>query len=185
MARIQFKLTPKFFEKDTARALSKADRSGGPDACWIWTGGILKNGYGQFGIRRLKERHTLYAHRVAYFLAYGVDPGGLQVCHKCDVKLCVNPAHLWLGDQGQNVRDAVAKGHMQTGDKHFYRRHPELVQRGEQRGKAAKLKEADVIEIRRMFATGMYFQYEIAEMFGVCQTNISMIVNRKHWRHLP
>jgi len=144
----------------------------------------LKNGYGQICIRQNNQRRTLYVHRLAYFIWYGVDPGSLQVCHSCDVKLCVNPKHLWLGDQGQNVRDAKSKGRLQTGDRHFYRRHPELVQRGEQRGKAAKLTAADVVEIRRMFATGMYFQWEIGEMFGVCQTNIYMIVNRKHWKHI-
>jgi hypothetical protein len=80
----------------------KVDQSGGPDACWPWTAYCQPNGYGEFDKK--------WAHRVAYELAIGpITPGG-TICHTCDNPRCVNPSHLFLGTQGDNVRDMVAKG---------------------------------------------------------------------------
>jgi hypothetical protein len=81
-------------------------------SCWLWTASKYRHGYGQIAIgRRNGEQRATYAHRVAYVLAHGDIPQGAVVMHSCDVRACVNPAHLMLGDQATNVADAKAKGH--------------------------------------------------------------------------
>lgn len=73
-----------------------------PDLCWKWIAGHYKNGYGNF--RGSK------AHRVSWELAHGRIPEGLYVLHKCDVRDCVNPNHLFLGTYKDNMVDMVSKG---------------------------------------------------------------------------
>lgn len=102
-------------------ALSSADRErftakvGAADAddCWLWQASKLGHQYGQFCARKPsgKQAH-LYAHRVAWTLSQGEIPDGLMVLHHCDVPLCVNPSHLFLGDQFTNMQDAAAKGRL-------------------------------------------------------------------------
>jgi len=80
------------------------------EGCWIWTGSrrgvAVKNGhYGGFW----KDGKSLLAHRASYEFFVGPIPEGMFVLHKCDVPLCVNPAHLWLGTQTDNMRDAIRK----------------------------------------------------------------------------
>ena len=74
--------------------------------CWLWT--RAKNGKG-YGIVRTYRR-LRRAHRVAYELRNGPIPDGLFCCHSCDNPGCINPDHLWLGDNAANVADKVAKG---------------------------------------------------------------------------
>lgn len=71
--------------------------------CWIWLGGNHANGYGGFNLDGKKD----YAHRAAYRLFVGEIPEGKIVCHKCDVKMCVNPAHLYVGTYFDNSMDMV------------------------------------------------------------------------------
>jgi hypothetical protein len=79
------------------------------DGCWLWTGAPAQWGYGQFG---MANKHWL-AHRVSWFFHNGPIPDGMFVCHRCDVPLCVNPDHLFLGTHQDNMDDMRAK-----------RRHP-------------------------------------------------------------
>lgn len=80
------------------------DTNGG---CWLWTGYLTPQGYGNFRGRP--------AHRVSYEVYVGPIPGKLYVCHKCDVRACVNPDHLFVGDTSANARDMVAKGRHSNG----------------------------------------------------------------------
>lgn len=74
--------------------------------CWIWLAHCYKNGYGQFHIKR----HPHLAHRISYTLFRGEIPGGMFVCHQCDMPQCVNPEHLFLGTHEENMDDARKKG---------------------------------------------------------------------------
>lgn len=78
----------------------------GPD-CWEWLGGCYHDGYGSFRVGDRNQR----AHRVSYQLTYGDIPSGMVVMHRCDNPLCVRPDHLTVGTAGDNVRDAIHKGH--------------------------------------------------------------------------
>jgi hypothetical protein len=151
---------------------SKVDRSGGPDACWNWTASITGSGYGQIGRGRAGEGNAL-SHRLAWELARGPIPETLQVLHRCDNKLCCNPAHFFLGTQLDNIRDMDAKGRG---------RRP----RGRRgiAGPNAKLTDADVVAMRELYATGQADQVELAARFGVGQSTVSSIVRRETWSHL-
>lgn len=86
----------------------------GPDDCWLWTAQTNPAGYGQIGVGSLTDgtRGYAFAHRVSYELANGPIPPGFFVCHKCDVRRCVNPSHLFLGTQHDNMRDCSRKGRL-------------------------------------------------------------------------
>lgn len=88
---------------DPQRFLNKLDRSG---ECWLWKGGVDKDGYGKVTI----DYRTWKASRAAWHLLVGPIPEGMLVLHKCDVPLCCNPDHLWLGTQSDNIRDMDSKG---------------------------------------------------------------------------
>lgn len=79
--------------------------------CQEFRGCRIKKGYGQVNM----NGRTVYAHRLAYALHYGEDPTGKCVLHKCDNPPCVNPDHLFLGTQADNVRDMWAKGRARPG----------------------------------------------------------------------
>lgn len=160
-------LIPAPTESDRVGYFSKFDKRGS-DECWIWTGTVTPNGYGRFAIGPAKQRQDVYAHRIAYFLEHGVDPGVSLVCHRCDVRLCQNPAHLFLGTSADNVHDAVSKGRMQQGE----------------RNGSARLHESDVIAIRTLHASGSAGHGKIAKKFGVSKTMIRSIIRRENWKHI-
>lgn len=74
--------------------------------CWLWEAGMYAAGYGTIG---LDDGGVDYAHRVSWELHHGPIPEGAHVLHKCDVRGCVNPAHLFLGDQDSNMKDMARK----------------------------------------------------------------------------
>jgi hypothetical protein len=79
-----------------------------PNGCWLWNGALNKDGYGVFGIK------AEGAHRASYKMYKGEIPKGILVCHKCDIPRCVNPDHLFLGTQLDNIRDAQSKNRIKT-----------------------------------------------------------------------
>lgn len=101
---------------DSAEAFwAKADRRGA-DECWLWGGQADGSfGYGRFPVRVNGEKWKASAHRIAWFLSSGSQADDLCVCHRCDVPLCINPAHLFLGTDADNLNDARQKGRLIQG----------------------------------------------------------------------
>lgn len=128
--------------------------------CWVWTAALGKKGYGHFW----NGSHPVPAHRMSYELYEGEIPNGLHVLHRCDNVLCVNPSHLFLGTNLENVIDKIEKD-----------RHP----RGS-KASTAKLTEEQVMAIR----ADMRSQRKIAADYGVSHTIIGYIKSNATWRHV-
>lgn len=137
----------------------------GPDDCWLWTASTYRNGYGQIGIANQK---ITSAHRISYELHNGPIPDNLLVLHKCDNHRCVNPVHLFLGTQQDNIDDMHKKGR---------NRQPK-----NEKHRDAKFTNQQVREIRAMYATGNYGQSELARMFGVTKTCMRELVLKHNYR---
>ena len=150
---------------------AKVDRSGGADACHPWTGGERRGVYGKHGVGSVKTDgyHTPRTHQIAYVLATGQQiPDGMVVRHAvCDNPPCCNPAHLLLGTDKDNSDDKTAKSRQA---------------RGSRIGTAA-LNEAQVQELKALYATGEWNQVSLSEKFGVSQSTISRVVSGRTWRH--
>jgi hypothetical protein len=132
-----------------------------PEAgCWLWAGSYFDNGYGQ---AHYSDR-PLGAHRLSWIFHNGEIPEGMQVLHHCDVRSCVNPAHLFLGTHGDNMRDMVKKGRQYVGHN----------------AATAKLTAENVREIRNSPGRAQSFW---AKRFGVDQSTISDVVTGKSWSH--
>ena len=136
--------------------------------CWPWEGSGSKEGYGYLFYHSKSYR----ASRMAYFLATGVDPAPMEVCHTCDNPPCCNPAHLFLGTHLENIADMDAKG-----------RRGIFRPAGEIHGMAVLTPE-NVQTIKELWWSGTLRQREIAKMFGVTQSHISCIVRNRCWKHL-
>lgn len=137
----------------------------GASGCWIWTGALDGGGYGL-----VNSRCDSRAHRWAWRLFNGAIPAGVKVLHRCDVRCCVNPEHLFLGTQADNVADMVSKGRARYHTGHFGEAHP-----------LSKLTWPKVREIRCLARDGMA-QAEIARRFGMSPMAISRIVRNISWR---
>jgi len=134
------------------------------EGCWLWTGYVNEQGCARFKY----NDYRFYAARVAYFLATGIDVAQLNINHTCDNPRCMNPVHLWPGTQQANIEDMNRKG-----------RHSKIGPRGE-RSSAAKLTEQKVRKIRNSDES----QGVLAIQFGVSQPLISLIQNRRVWKHV-
>lgn len=165
--------------RETIRALAEASADMrrfmkyvrvSPD-CWEWVG-AKSGGYGSFGV----EKRILRAHRFMWAAVNGAIPAGMCICHRCDNPACVNPGHLFLGTNHDNVMDRVAKGRSVVSEAFVRTSAP-----GE-RNRHAKLTEADVLRIRSL--RGSHSTRQLMAMYGVTKTAINKIVNRTAWRHI-
>lgn len=134
--------------------------------CWNWTASTrTKFGYGQIKYKGKMRA----AHRVSWEMFYGEIPDGIFVCHKCDNPKCVNPTHLFLGTNQDNMNDMKSKGRSRGGSPFGEANHQ------------SKLTEKKVKEIRDLYKTGQYTQKKLADDFGVERTCIGKIVRNERW----
>ena len=161
-----FRKNGKFARGDVAgRLWAKVDKRG-HDACWPYLGAKFHYGHGAIYAWGKQDR----AHRVSWILANGPIPDGLNVLHKCDNPPCVNPAHLFLGTDADNIRDMNAKGRDRT-------------LRGDEDPKS-KLTEEQVKQIRQLYKPYVVSQHALAVRFGVSRGAIEAIVHGENWRHV-
>lgn len=132
--------------------------------CWLWTGAKNNCGYG----RVMRRSKYIGAHRYSYELHCKKFDASMHVLHKCDVTLCVNPEHLFLGTQADNMADCKRKG-----------RHRHVPSRGMKNGNS-KLTDAIVKEIR----SSNLSHVELAEKYNVDYTLVWQVRKRKIWKHI-
>ncbi len=144
----------------------------GKNGCWLWTASITPKGYGE--LMRRGVGGTRLAHRLAWTIKNGPISDGLQVCHRCDIRACVNPDHLFLGTQKDNIGDMIRKGRRFTGD-------PKKFGHKGSSHHAAKLTDAQVKAIREDQRSSK----QIAKDFDVNDRTIRKIQNGNGWKHIP
>lgn len=147
------------FCSDKCKILANIDID--ESGCWNWKRSKDKNGYGY--IKR-KGVRTQKAHRAAYEIFNGSINDGLLVCHKCDNPSCVNPDHLFLGSDVDNVKDRTVKGRGVRGSMHHL----------------AKFTDEQVLIILQSNETPVM----LAETFSVHRNDIYNILNNKTWKHI-
>ena len=145
--------------------------------CWVWQKG--KSGaYGAIWLRESKCFEK--AHRFSYEQFIGPIPEGLEVLHNCepypDNPLCVNPDHLWVGNQKDNVADMIAKGRNNTN-------HNGVFKSGSAHRNSI-MTEEQVIEMRELYSTGYVTLGILAIYYGLKAQTVSDIVRRASWRHI-
>ena len=158
------------------RFWEKVDKTSSPRGCWLWTKG---DGYGVFWA----EGKCVSAHRFSWLIHFGQVPDRLDVLHTCDTPACVNPQHLWLGTNADNVADMLSKGRQAAGDKSSARLHPESLLRGTEHPNA-KLNDEQVRFIRAAYTGSNRTQQSLANEFGVNQTIISDVILKRTWKHV-
>jgi DNA-binding CsgD family transcriptional regulator len=148
-----------------ARFMARLVREPEPDGCWIWPGHVTNRGYGQL----TWKGRRVNMHRIAYEWAFGPIPDGLIVCHRCDVRRCCNPAHLFLGSHADNAADRDRKG---RNDRRSGERHP-----------MSRLTADEVREVRHLKESGVSAP-EIARRFGVSRQYVYDLTTGRRWAHL-
>ena len=133
---------------------------GGADDCWLWTG-ALAQGYGRL-LKGGRGNGIVQATAAAWFLTHGEWPDGFML-HKCDNRQCVNPSHLFVGSQGDNVRDAFAKHRVPLGAQRIN----------------AKLTDEKAVEI----FLSPDNSHVLAERYGVSPAAIRHVQCRVSWKH--
>lgn len=152
----------------TERFWAKVQKS---DTCWLWVGHIAKSGYGMAW--DVLSQRVVKAHRKSWELSNGSIPDALCVLHKCDVRNCVRPSHLFLGTRKDNAEDRDRKGRLVKRSAPIGELNPK-----------AKLSEGDVLRIRRLYRKRDISQTKLSQLYGVSQAQISEIVLGKVWKHL-
>lgn len=125
--------------------------------CWLWRSHSFRDGYGCFNIKQKFWK----AHRVSWTLVNGTIPKGMMVLHKCDIRNCVNPNHLYLGVQKDNMRDRAVRGRTAR-----VLCHPSTT----------KICWNDVLSIRKEYDRGAISQERLGNKYGVSQSQVGRIV---------
>jgi len=138
--------------------------------CWEWRGAHNQKGYGRFHL----ESKTYSAHRISAFWA-GILPNlhsKLFVCHQCDNPSCVNPQHLFVGTQKDNMQDCIQKGRR--------------ISRGQQgvMHPKAKLLDQDILEMRSLYKQGNITYQNLGIRFHISKSQAYKIVNKRSWTHI-
>jgi hypothetical protein len=156
--------------RTTEKFWSKVDKQG-PNGCWVWTGKTIRGGYGDFAQSVNGKWKHIIAHRWAWAEAHGEVPAGILVLHHCDNPPCVNPEHLFLGTQQDNVLDMHSKR----------RGNPP---RGEEQP-TSKLTVQDVEEIRRLINVEHASRSAVGRQFGLHHETVRKIALGRLWSHVP
>lgn len=137
------------------------------DGCWLWAGGTTAGGY---GVAHDASGSMTTAHRVAWEITNGPIPDGKHVCHNCpggDNRLCVNPSHMFLGTQAENMQDAAKKGRTTAGE----------------RNARAKLDEQSIAWAKDRIDHGAK-RGEVAAALGIHRETLYKAMSGKTWRHI-
>ena len=130
-------------------------------SCWEWIGAKFSSGYGVIRVSGKSKR----SHRVSYELNVGPIPEGMSVLHKCDNPVCVNPVHLFVGTQQDNMKDRGDKGR---------------TAKGEDSG-VSKLTRKQVDKIRDEYKNTKTTHAELGKKYNICRSQITCVINRKNW----
>jgi hypothetical protein len=159
------KISMQFMHADELRAIVFWSKVKKTDTCWLWTGAINKYGYGLFTFRGFRA----LAHRHSKQLSGTVFKDGEIACHRCDVRICVHPEHLFAGTHADNARDCASK--------HRYP-HGEWSDR-------SKLTEAQVRAILDLWFCESKTAVEIAQKFNISEGHVYQIAQGRLWKHVP
>jgi hypothetical protein len=156
-------LTPLVMERFWAKVtIAQADE------CWLWTRATNEKGYGIFGI----GKRTYRAHRVAWVsVKQQILSDDLELCHTCNVRVCMNTHHMYEGTHVQNLGDMWLSGNGSLPP----------IWKGESNS-AAKLNEVQVEEIRALYREHEATQDQLAALYGISQAMVSNVINHKNWR---
>ena len=153
--------------RDPEKRFWEKIKVGNKDDCWEWQASKMSYGYGQFGI---SAGRVILAHRYSWMLHFGSIPNGLFVLHHCDNPACVNPNHLFIGTQKDNLHDMIRKGRAKNPPMPMGDSNPN-----------AKLSRHDVKDILNYFERGLATSRELRKLYDISKTTFYKISGRKHW----